>query len=254
LFKCWARECSWILGLSLIDPAPFPPDMSVISSVEENFSWGKSSSADGHAAFSAQMDGLPVSGTIEAKFKKGTRNWAEFEALERELIVPTPGYLKESMARPVVKEFLGKRLLPTSVFMITRLKVARRAKLGPEKADGGGGMVKIGADLMIGVQLGPDVGGNVEVKDKVEPRATDFVWAFSLRQVHYRRGVIGKSRTYMDGATLEGNSREGDEENEEDEAAIQRPSSTEISQYLQHGLGCNNDECNQCRDRSSRIV
>lgn len=194
--------------------------MPVIPSTEENFSWDKSSSADGHAALSAQMDSLPVSGTIKAAFRKSTRNWAEFEALETELIVPTPGYVKESMARPAVKEFLGKHLLPKSVFMITGLKVARRAKLGREKASGGGGLVKLGVDLTLGIQLGPDLGGDVERKEKVESKATDFVWAFSLRQVHYRRGVLRKSQTYKDGATLEDNSEEKYGEEEEEEGAV----------------------------------
>jgi len=81
--------------------------MPVIPSIEEDFSWNKSSSIDSHAALSAQMDGLPISGHFKGVFKNSTRNWAEFETLETELIIPTPGYVKESMARPNVKEFLG---------------------------------------------------------------------------------------------------------------------------------------------------
>jgi hypothetical protein len=90
----------------------------------------------------------------------------------------------ESMARPAVREFLGKHLLPKSVFMITWLKVARRAKLGREKASGGGGQVKLGVDPTLGVNLGPDVGGNVDKKEKVQLKATDFVWRMktSLRR------------------------------------------------------------------------
>jgi hypothetical protein len=59
------------------------------------------------------------------------------------------------------------------------------------------------------------MGGNVEAKGKVESRATDFVWAFSLRQVALSRRVIGNSRTYKDGASLDDNAREEDDEDEE---------------------------------------
>jgi hypothetical protein len=91
--------------------APFPVDMPVIPSFEEDFSWDITHGSDGHAALSAQMDGLPVSGTVRAEFKRSTRNWAEFERLETQLIVPTQEYVRESMARPAVKEFLRGHLL-----------------------------------------------------------------------------------------------------------------------------------------------
>ncbi len=111
--------------------------------------------------------------------------------------------------------------------MITGLKVARRAKLGREKIRSAGGQVKIGVDPTLGVNLGPDVGGSVERKENVESKATDFVWAFSLRQVHYRRGVVGKSNTYKDGATLEDDA-EGKYQEEEEEAEDVDPSKLEV--------------------------
>jgi hypothetical protein len=166
------------------------------------------------------MDGLPISGHIKGVFKNSTRNWAEFETLETELIIPTLGYVKESMARPNVKEFLGNHLLPKSIFMITGLKVTRRAKLGREKTRGGGGLLKLRIDPTLGVNLGPDVGGNLEAKEKAESKATDIVWAFSLRQVYYRGGLVTKGNTHKDGATLENDAKRNYQEELEEEEAV----------------------------------
>jgi hypothetical protein len=210
-------------------PSAFPPEMPVVPSKEEAFHWDKTSGSDGHAKLSAEMDGLPVTGTVKAEFKKTVHDWAKFKTLDTQLIVPTPQYVDDSMARPAVKKELGKRVLLKSVFMITGLKIAREGKRGQESTRKVEGGMKAGVTPMpsFPMSLGPDVGGGVNSSEEVKSKATDFVWAFSLRQVYYRMGKVVKAKTYDHGATLEDRSDEDESSDEETEEAVD-PSTLEI--------------------------
>ena len=203
-------------------PAAFPSDMSVVLSVEEDFSWGVTQGSKWHAGFSAQLDGLPINGIIQAEFKKTKRDWVEFDSLETKIIAPTLEYIKESMARPSVKEFLGKHFLPKRVFMITGLKIARTAKRGRDRIGGTGGQLQLQVtpSPLMPIHLGPDIGASSERATEWCSSASEFIWAFSLRQVHYRRGVVGRVSVYADGATLE---KGGDENEDEDESEGENP-------------------------------
>lgn len=213
------------IPIDFTGPQPFPVDLQHITAVEEDFSWEKSASHDGHAAISAQMDGLPVSGTISGEFQRMNRNWADFESLETEYIIPTPEYEKESMKRQNVKASIGSNLMLKSVFMITGVKIARRGTRGQETSNSKGGAFQIGVTPtpMVPISLGPVVGYNKGNSQKMSSKVTDFVWAFSVRQIYYRFGERTKSKTYDDGATLVERSRrafESSEDSEEQEMEV----------------------------------
>jgi hypothetical protein len=208
-------------------PTPFPSDMPLVQTTEEDFSWDTTAENEGHGSVSAQMDALPVSGSVSAEFKRTHHDWAAFESLETTLIVPSMQYVKDSMLRPSVREFLGKSILPKRVFMVTGMKVARRASGGHERSRSHGGSLQVGITPtpVVPISVGPDIGGSNSITEKVSSKAQDFVWAFSLKQIHYRRGKFTQSSTYSDGATLEdrideyGDEVSDDEENEEVDAS-----------------------------------
>ena len=169
--------------------------MPVVLSKEEVFHWDTTSGSDGHAKLSAQMDGLPVSGTVKAEFKKTVHDWAKFKTLDTQLIVPTPQYIKDTMAGPAVKEELGKHLLPKSVFMVTGLKIARGGERGQELTRKVEVCVKFDVTPMppFPLSLGPDVGGGVHSSEDVKSKATDFVWAFCFKADLLSNGEGGES-------------------------------------------------------------
>jgi hypothetical protein len=104
--------------------------------------------------------------------------------------------------------------------MVTGLKIARRARRGQEISRSGGAEAQQGVTPTPGlpISLGPDVGGNAERSEKMSSSGGDFVWAFSLRRVYYRRGMkVGRSKAFTDGATLEDRTGKGEEEEDEDE-------------------------------------
>lgn len=209
-------------------PSAFPKDMPQVESQEEAFSWDVNVGSSGHVALSAEMDGLPVSATVQAEFKRNMHDWAQFKNLDTQLIAPTRGYVEASMMRPAVKTFLGKHFLPKSVFMITGLKIARGVERGAKRENmvGGGLDVGVTPSLGIPISLGPDVGGSVDRSEEIKAKvAKDFVWAVSLRQIYYRRGKVGKDRTFYDGATLEGRD---DENRSDEEEEVADPSKLEI--------------------------
>ncbi|CAL3962734.1 unnamed protein product [Diplocarpon coronariae] len=186
-------------------PLPFPPDMPQVESYEEAYSWDAKSGSSGHSALSAEVGGLPVNAALKAEFKRNTHNWAQFENLATQLIAPTRAYVNESMMRPVVKTFLGKHLLPKSVFMITGVKIAKGAEKGVKRDNMVSGGLNLGIAPAPGIPiaLGPDVGGAADGSEEIRVKvAKDFVWAISLRQIHYRRGKVRKEETLYDGATL----------------------------------------------------
>jgi hypothetical protein len=193
-------------------PLDFPDDMPLSFSSAEDFHWDKKSASDGHASISAETTALPLSGKIGTAFKKTIHNWADFKKLETKMISPTPQYIKDSMNRYTVKEFLGNYLLPKSVFMITGVKIARSAETGQERTSAMGGILKVGvtATPSVPVSLGPNFGGSSNSSSEIKAKADDFVWAVSLRQIHYRRGKVGKNNTYYDGATLQDRDNESE--------------------------------------------
>lgn len=202
--------------------------MPQVEFFEEAFYWDLSSGSSGHVALSADIGGLPINATVRAEFKKHIHNWAQFEQLDTQLIAPTRGYVEASMMRPLVKTFMGKHLLPKSVFMITGVKIARGAETGVGKKNMVGWGLNLGVAPSPGIPIsvGPDLGHSVGRSEKITAKAArDFVWAVSLRQIYYRRGKIGKDTTLYDGATL---GHRYDEDSSDEEKEIVDPSKVEI--------------------------
>ncbi|CAG8960112.1 hypothetical protein HYFRA_00010591 [Hymenoscyphus fraxineus] len=192
----------------LLDPSGLeasPANLPSYRTLEEHFEWEATSSPSGHGGLSAAADGVPLSAEISGEFKKTQTDWAKFGSLETQLIIPTSEFVKDSMMRPVVRQELGKSLLLKRVFMITGVKIARGASTGRETSCSSGGIFKVGVTPTptIPVSLGPSGGFGKSKSESVTSQGSDFVWAFSLRQIYYRWGQITESSTYKDGATLE---------------------------------------------------
>jgi len=212
-------------------PSAYPANMPIIPSVEQHFTWDSVTGSEGNLTLSGRTNCLPVSGAVRAAFKNTMHSYAQFETLETAIIVPTPEFISSSMNRPVIKEFLGSHVLPKRVFMITGLKIARKGQAGH------GRTISRDFGLQLGVQptpgmpfsLGPDIGGKTESSEMLCSTASDFVWAFSVRQIHYRRGKLGKSSTYTDGATLGMNDDEGDDMDDSEEETSVDPATLEIN-------------------------
>ncbi|PMD25833.1 hypothetical protein NA56DRAFT_642101 [Hyaloscypha hepaticicola] len=205
---------------------PFPTTMHPIRTTHESLKFSTSVTKEGHAGMPAQMDGLPLSTNISTEFARTAKNSADFQTLETQYILPNPEYEKLSMSEPSIKSHLGnKSLLLKSVFMITGVKIARSGgKTGRETKNRKEATFQVGITPTpaFPVSLGPDVGGKVEEEGSVSSSTQeDFVWAFSLRQIFYRWGEVKGSKTYEDGATLDGrvrkDGREGNEAEEDKE-------------------------------------
>ncbi|KAE9368048.1 hypothetical protein N431DRAFT_471420 [Stipitochalara longipes BDJ] len=220
-------------------PSPYPPNMPIIASVEQNFAWDSATKSDENLTLSSRTNGLPVSGAVRAEFKNTTHSYAQFETLETTIIVPTPEFISSSMNRPVIKEFLSSHVLPKKVFMITGLKIGRKGKAGHERTINRDFGLQLGVQPTSGMSfsLGPDIRGERENSERVSSTASDFVWAFSLRQIHYRRGKPGKSSTYTDGATLGVND---DEDNDMDDSEEERPVDPATLEISVDGLDAEN--------------
>ncbi|CAG8973134.1 hypothetical protein HYALB_00008665 [Hymenoscyphus albidus] len=93
------------------------------------------------------------------------------------------------MMRPAVLQKLGKSLMTKRVFMVTGVRLHEGHRQDDKH------------------HTAPVAYSSFDFEksksQSVTSQSSDFVWAFSLRQMFYRWGQITESSTYKDGATLE---------------------------------------------------
>ncbi|ESZ89781.1 hypothetical protein SBOR_9832 [Sclerotinia borealis F-4128] len=202
--------------------------MPTYSTIEKFFVRRSSQQGEGNVSLFADVDILPVGASTRAEFEKGVYNHAEFETLETYIIVPTPEYITESMGRPNIETYLGSHYRRKKIYMITGLKIAKQGRVWRgDRYDGGGGS-QFGNQpmLILPASLGLDLRYKRGVDEEVSSSPNDFVWAFNLRRIYYRKGLLVKSDTFANGATFAEDDEWKHEEEHEQKSSLNDKDST----------------------------
>ncbi|KAI9642692.1 hypothetical protein NHQ30_008423 [Ciborinia camelliae] len=226
-------------------PTPFPSSMPIHSAMEKHFSRSISGTMEGDASLSSKIDAFPIGASMRAEFEKVIYNHAEFETLETKIIIPTTEYIVGSMARPNIKKYLGNGVFRKKIYMITGLKIARKGKVSSGNNSGGGGGSQLGIQPtpMIPRLLGLDVKYKRGVDEESSSSATDFIWAFNLRRIYYRRGLLVKSDIFADGATF--TMREGRPQDEYEQGPLANDTEITVQGMDENDFHGDSDKVNQ---------
>ncbi|KAL8356673.1 hypothetical protein RB601_001805 [Gaeumannomyces tritici] len=175
----------------------------------------------------------------------------KFAAVETHAFDPTPEYVRAVMDSEPVRKYVervgGKR---GYVFIITGLKIGQGAQVETEYSVEKGLNLKLGF-AQPGIPFEGGLGGGVR-RRKVEglsfEDSTDFVIAFRVRKIVYKKGVLlnkayNKGATMMDGEKGEGEKGKLDLELElEGEAELDDVQSDKWQEELQAVSGGNGDD------------
>ena len=139
---------------------------------------------------------LGVGIDFSVNYDVGKTDIYAFDRVETRFFAPDKVYVEESMSAPEVREFIARSKFRANVYMITGIKVAIGASVTSTKLRQRGIHVQLGVDgTAVGVPLG--LGPDVEVSSSRTQgisfdHASDFVFAFRLREVHYakRQGIV----------------------------------------------------------------
>ena len=145
-----------------------------------------------------------------------------FDRVETRFFTPDKAYIEKSMSSPEVRDFIVKSKFRANVYMITGVKVAIGASVTSTKLKQRGIQMQLGVDgTAVGVPLG--LGPDIEISSGQTQGtsfdgASDFVFAFRLREVIYskRQGIV--HREFSKGALFsleDGRRKPAVERNEE---------------------------------------
>ena len=151
------------------------------------------------------LQGLGVGIDLSVKYDIGKTDIYAFDRVETRFFRPDKIYIEESMCSPDVRHFIKKSKFRANVYMITGIKIAIGASVTSTKLKERGINVQLGVDgtAVGGVPLG--LGPNVEVSSGRTQAvsfdgASDFVFAFRLREIIYSKKRGMTDREYSKGA------------------------------------------------------
>jgi hypothetical protein len=134
---------------------------------------------------------------------------AKFDKLETRMFRPSDDYVKTSVAAPEVQKHLTGHGMNKPLYLITAVKIAYGASVTEMEGKSGKGKLSAGLDGSPSVTSAMH-GSNEDSRTTRFDSSTPFVFAYRLRQVRYREGIL-THEPYRDGA-LYGVGNEGRED------------------------------------------
>lgn len=143
---------------------------------------------------------LPVGGSLGYGMTNKQRLVVECEQLDTERFVPTPTYLAEALADDFVRAYCQKRWHP-SVYLVTGLKIAKKATIttGVSRSHGGNIKAKLDASSFgVPVAAGPSFeASNAGTRDTARYIEGPFILAYQLKRLRLsRKGAVKAKESY----------------------------------------------------------
>jgi hypothetical protein len=143
----------------------------------------------------------------------------QFKELITKTISPDLDTVRTLFEEPAIQKTIRDSYFRSNLYMITGIKIARGADVVISKVRARGGNLYFGVDTTaagVPIKVGPDIAvGSSLGQDLTEHHTTDFVFAYRLRELVYRRKALGKQREYAKGDLMhvgEGNTKPPEEE------------------------------------------
>jgi len=200
-------DCPIASGL----PPPLPADIHVERSSKEHWERVDERRRDNKLDLWENFVEL-VRGNFVANWERSGANVYQFETLEINWFRPSLELIKERLSIREVEEYTQHQIFQPKIFMVTAVMIARKPALKKSKDGTWGVGLGAGADLTPVGAPGLSVGFEHAIShsrhaETSTAESSDFVYAYRLSQILYKRKRAPKSKTYNKGAAFTGDAR-----------------------------------------------
>ncbi|KAH7309955.1 hypothetical protein BKA65DRAFT_168111 [Rhexocercosporidium sp. MPI-PUGE-AT-0058] len=161
------------------------------------------------------LTGMGIGAEISGNWDNIEQSTYKFEELITKTISPSLTQIQAIFKEPDVQQCLKDSRFRDNLYMITGIKIARGADIAVSKIKSRGGNLNFGIDTTpfgVPIKVGPDIEISSEVGQSFEEKHTeDFVFAYRLREIRYRRKVVEDQKEYRKGDLLGAGPRRKDE-------------------------------------------
>jgi hypothetical protein len=205
-------DCPIASGL----PPPLPVDIHVERSSRKHWERVDERRRDGRLGLWGHFVEL-IRGDLSANWERTAANAYQFETLEINWFRPSTKLIKDRLSIPEVEEYTKQEIFQPKIFMITAVMIARKPTMKKSKDGAWGFGLGAGADLTPVGAPGLSVGFEHAIShsrhvETSSAESSDFVYAYRLSQIFYRRKQAPKSRAYNKGAVFADDARIPDDE------------------------------------------
>lgn len=213
------------LTIPLLPDGPLPiPESAIERTYQTAVKVGTSNTLSGSFKLWAEIDMLPIQGEIGANRSTSKSTSWRIDRIDSEIMVPRLSDVQAAMKREEVLAQINRSFdFKKRLYMITGIRVARGAKLQQEASKTVGGDATVGVDLVTftgaPVTAGPGVDfSNTKTEKYGFEGSSDFVYAYRVCEIHYRKDVYVKPHNKGDtfgtgGSDSESSDEEGEEVN-----------------------------------------
>lgn len=200
-------DCPIASGL----PPPLPEDIHVERSPKKHWERVDERRREGKLGLWAHFVEL-VQGDAGANLERSGTNVYQFETLEINWFRPSPKMIKDRLSIPEVATYTKQGIFQPKIFMITAVMISRKPTLRKSKDRTWGLTLNAGADLAPVGAPGLSIGAEHAVSysrhsETSAAESADFVYAYRLSEITYKRNEEPKSKTYNKGAAFSDDAR-----------------------------------------------
>lgn len=149
------------------------------------------------------LNGTGISAEVSGTWDTVSSSTYKFSALITRTISPSLSEIQAIFQEPGLQQTIKDSRFRDNLYMITGIKIARGAEVAIEKIKKRGGNLNFGVDWTpfgVPIKVGPDVGIEREIGQGLEEKHTsDFVFAYRLREIRYRRKTVEEQKEYLKG-------------------------------------------------------
>ncbi|KAL2067622.1 hypothetical protein VTL71DRAFT_15718 [Oculimacula yallundae] len=164
------------------------------------------------------LSGMGIGAEVSGNWDDIEQSTYKFDELITQTIAPSFAEIVAIFNEPDVQQFLKDSRFRDNLYMITGIKIARGADIAVSKIKSKGGNFNFGIDTTpfgVPIKIGPDVEISKEAGQSYEEKHTDdFVFAYRLREIRYRKKAVEDQREYRKGDLLGAGPRKKNEEQE----------------------------------------
>ncbi|KAG4434253.1 hypothetical protein IFR05_010272 [Cadophora sp. M221] len=149
------------------------------------------------------LGGMGIGADISGNWDNIEQSTYKFAELITKTISPSLAEISAIFNEAEVQQCLKDSRFRDNLYMITGIKIARGADVAVSKIRSRGGNLNFGIDTTpfgVPIQIGPDIEISKEVGQSFEEKHTeDFVFAYRLREIRYRKKVVEDQKEYRKG-------------------------------------------------------
>ncbi|KAK0101209.1 hypothetical protein ONS95_012810 [Cadophora gregata] len=149
------------------------------------------------------LGGMGIGADISGTWDNTEESTYKFSELITKTISPSLSEIQAIFKEPEVQQCLKDSRFRNNLYMIIGIKIARGADVAISRIRARGGNLNFGIDMTpfgVPIKVGPEFELSREVGHSVEEKHTnDFVFAYRLREIRYRRKTVEDQREYRKG-------------------------------------------------------